>query len=188
MNSSVGTREHVVRIRRVNPQPVIVAVDAGDDVLNPRLATVLGNKHVGRALPNALIVVRIDPDLAVVHRPRIQIAHLLPGLTTVFGTEYSALGVLDDRVDDVRVRAVDVDPYATGVTALWQVFGQLRPRGSAVNCLVESASGTAAVEPPGDTPALVSRGVKCSRALRINCDIDYTSVFIDEQRLRPRLA
>src|SRR6185369_16705737 len=142
--------------------------------------------HIGRALPNALIVVRIDPNLAVVHRSRIQIAHLLPGLAAVFGTEDSALGVFDDRVDDVRVRAVDAN--ATDVTALGQVFSQLLPRRAAVNCFVEPAARTAAVEAPGNSSPLISRGVKSSGTLRIDCDIDYAGVFVDKQRLRPRLA
>src|SRR6266404_722198 len=187
MNPAIRPREHVIRVRRINPQPVIVTVDSSDDVLNPCLAAVLGGKHVSGALPDALVVVRIDPNLAVIHRPRIQIAHLLPRCAAVLGPEHPSLCVLDEGVDDAWVAAANVQAYSSG-DSFGEVFGEFGPRSPAVNRFIDSAAGPAAVEAPRGAASLISSPIKRPGTLGVHRNIDYPGVFVDEQRLRPGLA
>src|SRR5205823_8672524 len=102
VNTAIRSCEHVIRVLWIDPHRVKVAVNPANYVRRPGLAAVIRDEHGRGELPDALIVVRIDPDLAVVHRPRIRVAHLAPVLATIFRTKNSAFRILDDRVNDVR--------------------------------------------------------------------------------------
>ena len=84
MNAAVRSGEHVVRIFRIDPQRVKVAVDAAYDVRCPGLTAIVRDVHGRGRLPDALIVVGIDANLAVVHWTRIDVAHLAPVLAAIF--------------------------------------------------------------------------------------------------------
>src|SRR3984893_13969765 len=177
----------MIRVRRIDPQAVIISVDSGDDILNPGSAAVFGIEHVRGALPDSLIVARIDANLAVVHRPRINIAHLLPRRAAIFRSKYPAFRILDNGIDDVRIPAINVEAYPAGV-AFRKIFCKPAPRSAAVDRSVEPAAGPAPIEAPRRAPALIRRRIEGSRTPRIHCDIDHAGVLIDEQRLRPGLA
>src|SRR5207253_3223325 len=98
------------------------------------------------------------------------------------------LGVLDERVDDAGVAAVDVDPDASDVALGGQALRELRPRLSAVGRLPQRAAGAAAVVAEGGAPALVGGGVERVRTLGVHGHVHEAGVLVDELRVRPGLA
>src|SRR5207249_10785249 len=69
-------------------------------------AAVLALDDLGAWKPDALVIVGIDGRLAVIHRPRIRAAHLLPGGAGVFGTiGTTRRSVLDGGDQQVGFRA-----------------------------------------------------------------------------------
>src|SRR6185295_10373579 len=103
-----------------------VAVNPLHQILNPGLAAVVGVEYVCGQLPDPLVVVRIDANLAVVHRTRIHVAYFAPGLAAIVGTKRAALGVFNERVNYVWVAKIDIETDATG-DALRQSLRQLVP-------------------------------------------------------------
>src|SRR5262252_7704284 len=170
----------MVRVGRIDPKRVVVSMDSGDDVGCKRLAPVFRNEHRRSTHPYALVVVGIDANLAVVHRTVVSAAHHLPGHASIFGPEDATFGILKQRVDDVRIAAVDVDSYTAGY-AIGQTVCESGPIRSAVDRFVEPAMGPASVKAPGGAAALIGRGIQCERTLRINGDVDDSGVFVDEQ-------
>src|SRR5262245_52639840 len=163
---------------------MVVTMDPRHYILNPGFAPVFRRDHVGRALPDSLLVVRVDAELALVHRPRTTVAHLSPACPAIFRSDDAALGIFDDCVNDAGISAVDIksDPAGHSVR---KVFSKLCPGSSSVNCLVHSASRAAAVESPRGTTSLIGCSVKGTGALRIHRDISYAGVLVDEQGLCP---
>src|SRR5712691_2486940 len=105
-----------------------------------RFAPILGIKHRRAQLPDAEIIIGVDANLAVVRRPWIGIAHLLPGFAFVLATIRSALLVLHD--------AVNAQPDAAGVPAILirEAFGQLLPVDAAIRDLIDRAVRSAAIK------------------------------------------
>jgi len=93
-------------------------VDAPHAIRHEFLAAVLGVEHLRTEFPDTQIIIGIDANLAIVRRPRVCVAHLLPRLAFVFAAECSALFVLHNRVNDVRVLAVDIQADAPSVAAV----------------------------------------------------------------------
>src|SRR5688500_18303001 len=118
-------------------------------------------------------VVRIDADLAEVHRARIGVVHLRPRLAGVGGLVEAGgivvdaltapaatpaalllfLWALDDGVENVRVLAIHVERDAAERAVEHAAF-QLRPRLAAVGGLEDAAARAAAVEAARGAPAL----------------------------------
>src|SRR5262249_50237823 len=95
---------------------------------------------------------------------------------------------VDLRVDDVRVRARDVEADASQ-----QAFGQaialeFRPCLAGVGRLPDGAARSAAVEAPGSAAALVRGGVKGLRVNRIDRNVGEAAVFVNELDVGPGLA
>ncbi len=164
-----------------------VAVDAPHDVRCPGLAAVVRDEHRRGRLPDALIVVGIDANLAVVHRTRIDVAHLAPVLAAILGPKNAALRVLDDGVNNVRIAPIDIDADAPR-RAFRQIDGKFFPGRATVNGFVNRAARTAAIESERCPPSLICGGVKRQRTLRVHRDIDHARVFIDEEHVVPCLA
>ena len=97
-------------LRRVDPHRVVIDVDALGAVVAERLAAVVRDVQRHAEHVDARVGLRIDADLAEVHRPRIGVAHLAPAGAGVVGAVDAALGrVLDARVERRSgLRAVDV--------------------------------------------------------------------------------
>ena len=161
VNPAIRAREHVIRIRGIDPHGVIVAMNPLHALRRKRFSSVLGIEHRRTEFPDPEVVMGIDPNLAVVRRPRIRIAHLLPRLALVLAAISSALLVLHDRVNDVRILAVNIQSDAAGVSAIFvgQSLGQFLPGQSAICGLVNRALRSAAVESIGCAPPLIRCGI-----------------------------
>src|SRR6478672_2308334 len=164
-----------------------VAVNPLYQILIPRFAAIVGVEHVGCELPEALIVVWVDADLAVVHRPRIYVAHLAPGLATIVRTKGPTLQIFNQRINDIWIPSINVEADAAG-NAFRQTFIQLVPGSPAINGLVDGAARPTAVESPGCASSLVSGGVKSHWTIRIHRQINHARVFVDEEHIVPGLA
>ena len=83
VEAAVAAEDHVPAVARVDPEGVVVGVDAAAAVGAERLAA------VGRAVERdpqhveVLVVGRIDADLAEVHRPGVEAVDPRPGLAAV---------------------------------------------------------------------------------------------------------
>ena len=83
VEAAVAADEHVPAVARVDPEGVLIGVDAVAAVVLERLAA------VGRAVEadaedvNVLVVAGIDADLAEVHRPRIDAVDARPRFAAV---------------------------------------------------------------------------------------------------------
>ena len=146
---------------------------------------------------DALVVARVDGDLAGVHGAGIPVAHQLPRVAAVLGAvdagaafgvgggRVVAVALLDADVDDARVAAVDGDAHAAdhvlGEAARDAGTGQPLPGVAAVHAAVERAAGAAAVEAPGTALPLICGGVDDVRALGVERHVDDAGVLVDLQ-------
>src|SRR5215510_4237730 len=166
---------------------MIIAVDFSDDVSLEGLAAIFRDEHRSAAKPDALVVIGVYPDLAVVGGPMVGVAHFLPGEAPVVRAKDSTLFILDDGIDDVWIRSVYIDADSAG-DAFREAAGQFGPCSPAIDGLVEAAVGAAAVESVWGTASLVGGRVQGERALRINGDVGYPRVLINEKRSGPVTA
>src|ERR1043166_3029005 len=153
-------------------------------------AAILGKKHRRSQCPDAQVVVGIDTNLAVIRGARIGVAHLLPGFAFILAAIDAALIVLNERVYDVGILAIDVQPDAPGFAAIfvWQTFGEFFPGHATVGGLIDGAFDSATVEAKGSAAALIRGGIKSVRAFRVHSDIADAGVIADFQDLVPSLA
>ena len=182
----------MARVLGVDPQVVVVHVDAGVvfDLHGERLegvAAVLRAVQAARHQPDPIFIVRVDPELAVVHRTLVQFVHARPRLSVVAGLEDPALLGLHDGHDQSRVPRRDGEPYPS-LVPFRQAFGHLVPRVAAVRRPVDAASRPAAREPPRAPAPLVRRRVEHRRVRRVEGEVDEAGVVVDVEDLLPRLA
>src|SRR5207244_1319674 len=104
--------------------------------------------------------------------------------TFVFGSEHTAIAVLNSRIDDVRILAVEVQTDSARV-ALRKARCQFPPGAASINSLVNSASRTTTVEAPTAPPPLIGCRKQHFGIGWIHDDIDRTGVFIDREHLLP---
>src|SRR5207249_3795091 len=149
-----------------------------------RLTAIVGDPDICATHVDSLVVIRIDADLAEIHRPRIDVVKLGPGFAFVLGAEHAAIAILDGRVNDIRILTIDVDADSPGI-ARRQTGRQLPPGSSSVDGLIDAASGTAAIESPAAAAPLISRSKQYLGVRGIHSDIDHSGVFIDGERLLP---
>ena len=113
-DAAVVAVDDVIRVVRVDPHRVMVRMQRA--VLDEGLAAVIRDVDLDAADVDAQVVGRVDADLAEVHRPRIDVGHLPPRHPGIVGAIGAAFGlVLDARVEDVGILAVDVHPDAAEV-------------------------------------------------------------------------
>src|SRR5215471_4468949 len=186
MDAAVRAGDHMIGIRRVDPKRMIVAMNFGDDIGLEGSAAIVRDKHGRAAQPDALIVVGVDSNLAVVGRPVVCVAHLFPGLAAVLRAKDAALFILDDGINDAGIASVYIDADAAG-HAFGQAAREASPVGSAVYGFVQAAVRAASVESERSPAPLVCRCVEGSRALRVNRDIGYSSVFVNKEGPGPGL-
>ena len=203
-HAAVAAQDQVVRVRRIDPQRMMVQVHAGRRV-GSEVAPAVGRPvHAGTAQVHALGVVGVHPNLAVVHGAVVGRAQVLPRLAPVGGTVDSVLALalgrpaaealprharigFDQREDHVAVAPVDGQPDPP-LVALRQSVGQLGPRVAAVGGAVDAAAGSAAVEAPGAPSALVRGREERARVRRVHDQVDGAGVVVDVQDLLPRVA
>ena len=187
-HAAVPAEQQVARVGRVDPHGVEVHVDARRAGGPERAAGIVRHEQLHAEDVDPVIVLRVDPDLAEVHRPRVRVAHLLPRRAPVVGpVDAAVIGVLDPRVEDVRVLAVDVEPDPSR-RALGQARGQLRPALAGVGRLVDRAARPAAVEAPRRAPPLVGRRVQDLVVRRIHEEVGGTGVLVHLQQEIPGVA
>src|SRR5258705_3434833 len=156
-------------------------------ILDQRFAAVVRVEHVRGELPYPLVIVWINADLAVVHRTRIDVAQLAPGLAAIIGAKCSALGIFNQRINDVWIAAINVQTDASRYS-FGQSLRQLVPGGAAVDSLIEGAARPATIKSPGRSSPLVSGGVESHWTCRVHCQINHAGVFVDEEDIVPGFA
>ena len=202
-NAAIAGQDQVVGVRRIDPERVVVQVDSGGRVGGEVPSAVGRAKQAGAAEVEPLGVVGIDPDLTVVHGAVVGRGQMLPRLAAVGRTIDAVLRVaaaaaakalagdagvrLDERVDQVAVPAVDVEPDPS-LVAFRQALGQLGPRVAAVRRAMDSAARTPAIESPGPPPALVRGREESARVARIHHQFGRAGVVVDEEHALPCLA
>ena len=119
---AIIAQDEVLRVLRIDPERVMIAMDAqivgrahgvvragasGDRVGEGPSAVRRDEQRRAQDV-ESLVAGRVDVDLAVVHRARIDVAHLPPGLAAIVRPEGAALGpVLDGGVEHPRIPAPD---------------------------------------------------------------------------------
>ena len=152
------------------------------------LAGVVGDVQLHAEHVDARVGAGIDADLAEVHRPRIHVAHLPPRGAGVVGAVDAALGgVLDARVEHVRVGAVDV--HADAALGAGRNAGlDPRPRLAGVHRLPHAAARPAAVHAPLRATSLVGGGVQHLAVARVDDQLGGAGVVVDVQGALPGQA
>ena len=82
---AVAADDHVPAVLRVDPEGVLVRVDAVAAVLGEGLAAVLGPVQLHATYVQIIGIVRIDADATEVHRSRVQAVDAGPGFAAVGG-------------------------------------------------------------------------------------------------------
>ena len=200
---AVAPQDQVVGILRVDPQLVVVDVDLHRAIVAERAPTVIRDRELRAEDVDAVRVARVDADLGVVHRTRVRVGHLLPRLAAIRGAEEPALPRaaaaapeplprlarirLDERVHEVPVPPVDVDPDAA-LVALGETLREFHPGVAAVHGAVEAAAGPAAVEAPPRPLPLVHGREDRVRVRRVHGEVDGARVLVDVEHPLPRVA
>src|SRR5262245_57719884 len=110
------------------------------------LAAIVGDVESDAENINAVVVVRVDPNLAEIQRAWILVAHLCPMSAGILGAKQSAfLLVLNQCVDNVWIPPVNIQPNS----AEWTGGNSVRefaPRPSGISGFEQAAAGAAAIE------------------------------------------
>ena len=193
VQAAVRAKEEVVRVPRVDPHGVEVAL--GADVVGRRVRHAAEGPAAVDALVvgdgedvHPLVIVWIDEDVTVVHGTRVERVHFDPRSARVFRPVHAAVGgMLDDGVQHARIRAGEGKADAA-LVAGGQTGGELGPSAAAVRGLVDAAPRAPAVEPPRAPQPLVSGGVQHFGIRGIHREVHDARETVHEQHLAPRLA
>ena len=137
----------------------------------------------------AIAILRIESNLAVIHRPRVDRRQLFPRIAAVGAPVHTAFapGRFDRGVHDVRVHVRDVETDAPFV-AFREALGEPGPRRATVATAEDSAAGAAAVESPRLPLPLVHRRVQDLGIARIDHQVGRARVLVQKENLLPCLA
>ena len=188
VHTAVVALDHPLRVARVDPQVVVVAVRRGDRAEGaPAVARAheLDVEHV-----DAVEVLRVGDDVGVVPGALPQAAVLVgapPGAAGVVGAVDAALVRLDRRPHAVRVDRRDRDPDAAPQALGQALAGEPLPGVAAVHRLPEPAPGPAALETPRRAVDLPGGGVQDARVLGVQAQVHRPGAVVDEQHAFPRL-
>ena len=201
-HAPVAPQNQVVRVRRVDPEVVVIDVHLGGAVAPEGAPAVVRHHQRAPEHVDAVHVGRVDAHVRVVHRARVGVRHLLPRVPAVERTEEPAprrpsapsealarcprLG-LDQRVHDVPVPAEDIHPDAS-LVAIGESLGQFRPGVAPVQGAVEPAPRSAPVEAPPGAPPLVHPREDGVGVARVHRHVDGAGVLIDIEDPLPALA
>ncbi len=190
VNSAIASGQNVVGIRRIDPECVEISVDFSDAIGGKGFSAIFGKIHRRAQGPDAQVVVRIDAHLAVIGRTRVGVAHLFPGFTHVLASENAALLVLHQRIDNVGILAINVQPNAASITAVLirEALHKFFPGDATVHGFVDRAIGAATIETEDRAPASIGCSVERVGTLRVHGDVADAGVVINFQDLRPGFA
>lgn len=192
--ATVRSLEEVVRVGRVDPHRLVVAMHALRDLLEGPPA-ILALVQPARERVHDVRVDRVDADVGVVERPEVDVpvvADHLPRVAAVIGApELTLVLRLGDHVDDVRVGPVDRDADAVhrGLRQPAGVVrtGQLRPRLATVAGPVERGLTAAGGEVPRPALVRVHAGVDDVGVVRVDVEVGAAGEGVPEEDPVPRL-
>ena len=185
--AAVVALDHAVRVGRVDPQVVVVAVRGrhrGEGV-----AGVGGLPRLQVQHPHGVGVPRIGEHVVVVPGALAQLAlgaRHLPVGAAVLGTEQRTLLRLDDGPHPSRPGRGAGDADAA-LDALRQagIVADLGPGVAAVGGLEDAASGPARLQDPGPADHLPQRRVQDARIGGVDAEVDGAGLCIAEQHPLP---
>ena len=187
---AVVALDHPLRVARVDPQLVVVAVRRGYP--HEGLAPVRRLPHVQVQHVAGVRVLRVGVYVGVVPRPLQQVAvvvDVLPRIAAVVRPVQPPLLGLDDRPDPPRLggRGSDADP-PLGAFRQSLVAGDVGPGVAPVRRLVETAVRPAARELEGLPQRLPHGRVHDAGVRRVQRQVDCAGLVALVQHLLPRVA
>ena len=127
---------------------------------------------------NALIVIRVNANLAEIHGARIGVPHLRPTCAGIFRTIHAALfRVFDSGINDVWIAAIYIKPYAS-LGAFGNAFCKFRPGAPGIRGFIDRAACAAAIESPCSAAPLIGRRIDDFVIRRIHHQFSSASVLI----------
>ncbi len=187
IHAAVVAVQHAVRVRRVDPERVVIGVDVRADDAEA-LAAVARHPQVAAENEDLLGILRVDADHAEVegaeHDPRVLVDDV-PGVAAIVGPEEHARVLeLGDHVDGLGLarRHGDADPI---LRLIGQAAREVLPRLSAVHRSIEAGLAGAAVQAPGAPPVGVHPGVDDAGIRRIDLDVGAAGIRVEVEHLRP---
>ena len=179
---------HARRVQRIDPDAVVIAVDAARE-LRERAPTVDRLRQLAGNGVHAIGIHRIHAQLRVVEaaaeRRRVVTRHL-PVHAEIVTAPHEASARLGDGIDHVGAGWGDANagtPDQRGQAVL-----HLAPRATAIDRSEDAAQLGAAGERPLLAIEVPHRGVDDVRILRVHVQIGTAMSIIHEQRPAPRLA
>src|SRR5207247_6709240 len=187
---AVVAEDDVLRVARIDPEVVMVAVRALAD-LRERPAAVCRSERARVQRVDDVPVVRIGEDVRVVESALTDIAarvHQLPRRARICGGEEAPVLGLDQRVHTVRVGARDGDAdLADHALRQARVARDLAPGVAAVGRLEQAAAGAAARHLILDAIRLPHCREQDVRIPAIDLDVHGARLAVAEQLPLPRL-
>ena len=133
-------------------------MDPIDEIGTETLTPVVGGVHARPEKPDSLVVLWVDPDLAVIPRARVGFTHPCPCFTFVFRTKDATLVIFNNGIYDVGILAINRYPYSPHISHR-KILGELVPCVAPIDGFVETAPWTRTVESKSSSPALIGRGI-----------------------------
>ena len=184
-HAAITAQDDVLRIGGVDPHGMEVHVNPLGAIGAERPAGIVRHVQLHAEHVDARVGVRIDTNLAEVHRPRIDVAHLAPGRAGVVAAVDAALGrMLDPRIQDIGVGAVDVHADAAFGAGRDAVL-ELRPGLAGVHRFPYPAAWAAAVHAPLGAAPLIGGGVEHLVVRGIHDEFGGAGVVVHVQRASP---
>ena len=187
----VVAEQQVLRRLRINPERVVVAVDAdvvgrGHVPVRPeRAPAVVGEMELRAEHIDPADVGGVHLDVGVIHGTRVQVRNPFPARPAVMGAvEPRLAGVLDEREDAQRIGAGDLEADAADGAARQPLLEAL-PGVAAVRGSEDSAVGSAPVEAPRRPAAGVGAGIEDGRIPEIHLEIHDPGVGGDVEHVLP---
>src|SRR5712691_2557283 len=167
--TAVVPLDHALRVTRIDPQVVVVAVRCGD--LEERSPAVDRFPALVVEDPDRVGVLWVSEDMLVVPGTPLQVAVVtdqLPGRPTIVGAEEPAVLGLDSHPHAPRFGGRYCHPHPP-FEALGEarVVGHFRPGIAAVGRLVQTTVGSTARETPEVAPYLPDGGVQEAWVVRV---------------------
>ena len=183
--------DHHLRVVRVDPQIVVVAVRrAQPDVEG--LAAVDRLVEAGVERVDGVLVLRVGVDVDVVPGALQQVAaavHPTPVVATVIGAEHATLVVRSLHQDPHALAVGGRDRYGAAADhAFRQTAAELVPGGAAILAAVDAVVLGARVDAPGVAARRPCGGQQDARVAGIDLDVDEAGVVVDVEDLLPAVA
>ena len=178
--------DHALGLRRIDPQPVVVAVGGGQQL--EALAAIDGTEGAGVQGVDRVQGLGIRHQVAEVPGP---LAEALIGIDTgpggaaVLGAVEAALGGLNGGPDPIGIHRRDGEANAPVDARRQAAAAEQLPGAAAVHTLVESGAGAARREAPGRALHLPQGRVEYIAVGGVELHVDGAGVHVLEEHLLP---